>query len=506
METTYNKRVEEANKQALSGQVGGAITSQSLSTVNPLDLPSYNPSTIPDAIIASSDASQKDFTKQAEQTVASQSKALEARQKETQGVMGNIARVYGDIKTTLSGAKEEENTIDPFRTELGNINTEIANQNVAFRGEADAIAKRGDISKEGQASLLQNVKDTYGRRLADLAIRQSAAQGNVTALESALDRKLEMALAPLKSDLQYYTDFELKNADALEQDEKDTLTAIKAEKQRLIDEETKKNTAISNILTDFSKNGIKIPDGVISEVLKAKSDLEANAILARNGLVSAKPVVGGVDSEQLYAGLSSATATGVRSKVTKFSSEPIVQGFATVQEGRNFAKSLSDTTKNPADDQGLIYALAKALDPNSVVREGEYNTAQKYAQSWVKAYGKGVEQALLGTGFLSVEARKNIKKTIENKYLASKTSYDNLYKNTSTSINNLTGRGDGTLFLTDYAIPETSVDIEQDSKKQVDEFIRANPNKLDVISNLYSDPEISDFDVVEYLRLQGLIK
>lgn len=166
---------------------------------------------------------------------------------------------------------------------------------------------------------------------------------------------------------------------------------------------------------------------------------------------------GGQAGEQLYSGLSSSTSTAVRSKVGKFSSEPIVQNFATIQEGYNFASALNDATQNPADDQALIYSLAKALDPGSVVREGEYATAQKYAQSWIDSYGKGVEQALLGTGFLSQSARKNIKQTIKQKYEASKTSYDNLYKNYSTGINNLTGREDGTAFLQDYYIEPSSI-------------------------------------------------
>ena len=157
--------------------------------------------------------------------------------------------------------------------------------------------------------------------------------------------------------------------------------------------------------------------------------------------------------EQLYGGLSSATATAVRGKVSQFKTEPIIQNFATIQEGYVFASSLPDKTTNPADDQALIYSLAKALDPGSVVREGEYATAQKYAQSWIKSFGAGVEQAILGTGFLSEEARKNIKKTIESRFNASKTSYNNLYERYSFGIENLTGRNDGELFLVDYSLP-----------------------------------------------------
>ena len=163
-------------------------------------------------------------------------------------------------------------------------------------------------------------------------------------------------------------------------------------------------------------------------------------------------------STQLYSGLSTQTAAAVKSKVTKFATEQIVQNFQTIQEGYNFAASLSDTTQNPADDQALVYALAKALDPNSVVKEGEYKTALTYSQSWVKAFGKGIEQAINGTGFLSKEARENIKKTIESKYLTSKQSYDNTYNQYIKGINLLTGKVNAQDFLIDYAIPgiETS--------------------------------------------------
>lgn len=156
------------------------------------------------------------------------------------------------------------------------------------------------------------------------------------------------------------------------------------------------------------------------------------------------------DNPQLYSGLKPSTAIAVRSVVSKYSSEPTIQNFATVQDGYNFAKSIKADTKNPADDQALIYSLAKTLDPNSVVREGEYATAQKYSQSWINAYGKGVTQAIAGTGFLSQTARENIKKTIESKYNSAKTSYNNQYKEYTGQINNLTGRSDGGKFIRSY--------------------------------------------------------
>jgi hypothetical protein len=145
----------------------------------------------------------------------------------------------------------------------------------------------------------------------------------------------------------------------------------------------------------------------------------------------------------------------INSIAGSFDNEAIVKNYNVIAEGYQFAKSLSDSTKNPADDQALIYSLAKALDPGSVVREGEYATAQKYAQSWINAYGSGVQQAIAGTGFLSQTARTNIKKTIEQRYLTSKTNYDNVYNQYQQRINNVKQGGFNT--LTDYgaAFPES---------------------------------------------------
>lgn len=44
----------------------------------------------------------------------------------------------------------------------------------------------------------------------------------------------------------------------------------------------------------------------------------------------------------------------------------------------NTARTLADSG---TDDQALIYTFAKVMDPNSVVRESEYDTVQRFSQS-----------------------------------------------------------------------------------------------------------------------------
>lgn len=143
-----------------------------------------------------------------------------------------------------------------------------------------------------------------------------------------------------------------------------------------------------------------------------------------------------------------------------FDNEPIVKNFNILDEGYRFAQSLSNKTTNPSDDQGLIYAFAKAMDPGSVVREGEYATVQKYAQSWINSFGSSVEQAIAGTGFLTPTARQNIKKTIEARYNVSKKSYDNVFNSYQKRIEDArSGKGNT---LTNYA-PQQSVPFSQET-------------------------------------------
>lgn len=149
-------------------------------------------------------------------------------------------------------------------------------------------------------------------------------------------------------------------------------------------------------------------------------------------------------------GLTNQQIDNISPLVTQFQNSDIVKNYNVLGESYNFVNSLSNKTTNPSDDQGLVYALAKALDPSSAVREGEYATVQKYAQSMVNAYGKSVTQALNGTGFLSEDARKNIKSTITSRFKASETSYKNLYNETERRVNLIGNTDKGNQLLNNY--------------------------------------------------------
>lgn len=178
----------------------------------------------------------------------------------------------------------------------------------------------------------------------------------------------------------------------------------------------------------------------------------------------------GAESQSILDKIPKNAVSAVTQISGRFDNEPQVKNFQMVQSAKDLVNSLPDDTKNPTDDQALIYAFAKVMDPGSVVREGEYNTVQRYSQSWAQQYGSSVSNAVLGQGFLTPEARKNIKKTIDTKYNVEKSSYDSLRNSYINNINKVAGVSVANDLLPEYtvAIPEAPVPTGTDVRMYKD--------------------------------------
>jgi hypothetical protein len=154
--------------------------------------------------------------------------------------------------------------------------------------------------------------------------------------------------------------------------------------------------------------------------------------------------------------------------VKGFDSQPIVKRTQTMAEAVTLAESLDLNTKNPADDQMLISSFAKAMDPDSVVREGEYNTVQKYSQSWAEKFGFDVARMFSNTSFLTPQARAQMKETIRAKFAAGRGQYDNVRREYGRKIERITGKTGGVDELTDFgaAFPQESAPAQKQNQQQ----------------------------------------
>lgn len=160
---------------------------------------------------------------------------------------------------------------------------------------------------------------------------------------------------------------------------------------------------------------------------------------------------GGGGDGGLYDQYDFRTANAILSERSKFDQHIDVKRYTNLIDSRNAINGIDPKTKNPADHQAIIYNFAKALDPESVVREGEYETIKKYSQGFFTRYKGEINQAINGTGFLSEKAIKDIQSTINQRVLSSQRQYDNVAQQFARNIDEIAGEpGTGSRFLVDY--------------------------------------------------------
>lgn len=143
----------------------------------------------------------------------------------------------------------------------------------------------------------------------------------------------------------------------------------------------------------------------------------------------------------------------------QFNQNPITQRFSKVAEGLQFIQGMDPAGKlTSADNIGLLYAFAKAMDPDSVVREGEYATVQKYAQSWLQQFGMNVNRILSNEEFLTDEAVANMKSTILQRARATFSQY-NALRNTFIQRARNQGIENPDTYIPDYTLGTTGLSV-----------------------------------------------
>lgn len=172
----------------------------------------------------------------------------------------------------------------------------------------------------------------------------------------------------------------------------------------------------------------------------------------------------GVDS--ILSGLSTPTVSLITRVADKFGTEPVVKNFNIVQNSAIQSKGILDrlgsSSGTGADDLRLIFLFAKAQDPDSVVRETEYDNAQRMISTLPEGVKQQVSRVINITGdgkglmptqakgFLTPEARREVVNALIEQYKGNKVSYDNLKKQYAQRINSYAGADIGDDILIGY--------------------------------------------------------
>lgn len=332
-----------------------------------------------------------------------------------------------------------------IQAEIGDLRGRISTYTDAYQAGIDKISEeiipmgfitgqQATLEKRAQRDL-QTLSNIENNLLYELGLEKEASALQRQGLKDAVvfSAQNTQMLFAMQERIQANEDRVLARASTLRTDAKSTLALL---------------------LTNFK--GVTI-DQLSPEDQRSLANIAAQAGIPFSMLTQGMEVV----SQQMAGELLSKrmeTALKVQEKVDQrvdslakdFRGEETVKNFNQIANGYTFSKSINPNTQNPAEQIGLVYALAKAFDPNSVVREGEYATVQNNIQSYVKAFGKGVEQAFNGTGLLGSSAIIAMQAAIEKRYASFQDQYEDIRGAYAEQINGLTGGTDGEQFLLDY--------------------------------------------------------
>lgn len=218
---------------------------------------------------------------------------------------------------------------------------------------------------------------------------------------------------------------------------------------------------------------------------KLLSPTEAATLGVPYGTTESQAAKMGITPKKDVGNLSPAVATKVQGIAGQFDGEQIVKDYNQIIQSLDAVKRAGTS---PTDDIQRVYAFAKIMDPNSVVREGEYKTVQDYSTALLERTGLKAKRIFDNTGFLTEEARGFMLKTLDNRFASTEKAYNNLYNEYGRRIDKITGQADGTDYITDYS---RAFETESGSNlsKSIDEATKAGYSSLEIYKHLRAQPE-----------------
>lgn len=418
-----------------------------------------------------------------------QQDALTARLSELVGQTAGQAQALSTAEAE-QGVPELTKQLQDINNQIKTIMAEQNALNVEAKGKP--ITMSSIIGEQAQINAVMDAK------IYTLSAQAQALQGNITLAKENAQKAVDLKYAPILEELKIkqaqleliqptLTKEEKIKADALAQKNKDEANAL----QLQIANQKDQNATLLNLMQSYPDARITLSDTLES----ANTKITNNSAIYKDKIKNAGS---GTGRTGVLASLPTSVQTQLTGIANNFGTTDIVKKFNATVDGINLVNGIDINTKNPSDHQTIVYAFAKSLDPESVVREGEYATIKKYAQSLTDKFGKEITNALAGTGFLSQSAIQNIKTAMQNNYNSRKPAYDNLYAEKSRIINNLAGVDVAQEIMIDYAKGVGGSKSVSSEQKIVDFGIK-NPAYQGIItkaSNDISNPE----DLLQFLR------
>ncbi len=465
---------------------GGAVTSSS-SGANPHDLPGYNPANDklssvydPKAPVTSANLQDSPTLQLPAKPVSAFSdynlSGLVSSTLGSQGYTANPDGTFtaptpvapnatatpqkmggvGDYLKELTGLKpvstadiyaqaEKDAGIEAKRQLVNNLTGQLAAINAKAQADQMKVTDQGrgipEVIIGGQQARI--AKEAAILAL-PLAAQISAAQGDLQIAQQHLDTYAKLLITDAQNDYQHKTDL-IKSVMAYADKEDDrAFDELKTQRANEFTMQRDNLGYARDLASEALKNGQSSLAGRITSLMQDPTSKTFGSDLAS--------LAGQIKSTGGGSGLTPAQInTTVNSIAGAFDNEPIVKDFNTINRAVQTFNSLGNSA---TDDIQRVYTFAKIADPTSSVKEGEYDSIEKYSQALLQRSGLKVKRVFSATGILTPEARTAMSKTIQTSLTASQNSYNQVAKEYQRQIDDAyAGKARQ---ITNYQTPTTS--------------------------------------------------
>lgn len=189
----------------------------------------------------------------------------------------------------------------------------------------------------------------------------------------------------------------------------------------------------SSILGNMNRASDTFSEDVLKASLPGKLETQLVEVGGRKLLVNSQTGdtikdLGMADKPGSGSSTSNQQTDNERALMGTFITNPIVKNYNDIVAQKNTIDNYISNGVGGPSDLALVFAFMKGLDPNSVVRETEYDTAAKSGNIFQGKFAKFNGYFKEEGGFLPDAVKKEFQNLIDQRLRAQTVSYDNFAK------------------------------------------------------------------------------
>lgn len=260
-----------------------AITAASLAPAKPYSVPQAQVSTNAEGLTGEISALAEAQRKQAETQAALEAKAEAAKTEKTNWKEKLLQDMRSAVGIQAQRPElEKAQDIDQKAQDVTTYTNEIEAMQRAQQNEIKALDSQ-PITLQDKAQRVADINNKYASRLADKAILLNAANRNLATAQSIVDRKIEIQLEPLKTQMDFTKMFYEENKDLFDKADQRAFENVIRQDERAYTEERDRTKSLEKAkleaIVEAQTNGA--PIDILNAIQRAETPEAAFAAAGR---------------------------------------------------------------------------------------------------------------------------------------------------------------------------------------------------------------------------------